>query len=831
MTSQGVPHESKAEEVIRGHFRRFSGKIELEEKKSSSPRVQKLLATASKTGSGNPGFPDFIGFFKDHPDLVLVVECKGDVAKHESESRERWRDYAVDGVLFYSDHLAKEFDVLSIAFSGTEKRSGRVSHFLQLCQDKPIPVFGSSLLDIESYLHGYYYDERKISYDYKALSAFAKGLNSRLHSNKVPGRNRALLIASILIALERQSFRDSYRSEADSKALAKSITANVSYQLQESGIQSALAEDLSQRFGVAEHENALLANDGELQDVVRSFHDEISTFRRDHQFVDVLGELYVEFLRYANSDKGLGIVLTPPHITDLFAEIARVDVMSRVYDNCAGTGGFLIAAMKRMVKDAKGNNRSIRNVKQRQLFGVEIQSDIFPLLLANMYVHQDGKTSMKEGDCFDSKITAPIVRQKPTVGLLNPPYRSDKKKDRHELEFVEHNLDSLQEGGICVALLPMQCALDVRGRAGEIKRRIMERHSLEAVLSLPDELFFNSDVGVVSCAMVFRAGQQHNEESEVFLGYYKDDGFVKTKTAGRTDDNGDWPARRKKWVDTLLNRREQTGFSTKVKLSYDREWAVEAYMETNYTSISDSLFVRTLLNYSAYLFKNQLLLNASSAPKHGAKRPLLKVSDWAPFMLSDYFDIQGTKTTSLADLEEAENALNGYPYVTTKAIDNGVAGFYKKWTEPGGVLTVDSAVKGYCAYQKRDFTASDHVEKLVPKFKMDDYIAMFLVTIINLEQYRYNYGRKCSQARLRQTRIKLPAKEANPDWNLMRRYIQSLQYSANLNPSRRYLNTLAAQQDAATYQANPLTPEELSLVYAEQWTPAEDWSEWTDAAG
>ena len=48
---------------------------------------------------------------------------------------------------------------------------------------------------------------------------------------------------------------------------------------------------------------------------------------------------------------------------------------------------------------------------------------------------------------------------------------------------------------------------------------------------------------------------------------------------------------------------------------------------------------------------------------------------------------------------------------------------------------------------------------------------------------------------------------------------------------RRHLNALAAQQDAAAYQANLLAPEELSLVDAEQWVPAEDWSEWADAVG
>ena len=43
---------------------------------------------------------------------------------------------------------------------------------------------------------------------------------------------------------------------------------------------------------------------------------------------------------------------------------------------------------------------------------------------------------------------------------------------------------------------------------------------------------------------------------------------------------------------------------------------------------------------------------------------------------------------------------------------------------------------------------------------------------------------------------------------------------------RRHLNALVAQQDMAAYQANPLTPEELSLVTVERWVPAEDWSEW-----
>ena len=46
---------------------------------------------------------------------------------------------------------------------------------------------------------------------------------------------------------------------------------------------------------------------------------------------------------------------------------------------------------------------------------------------------------------------------------------------------------------------------------------------------------------------------------------------------------------------------------------------------------------------------------------------------------------------------------------------------------------------------------------------------------------------------------------------------------------RRHLNALAAQRDAAAYEANPLSPQELSLMDVERWAPAEDWSDWADA--
>jgi hypothetical protein len=64
---------------------------------------------------------------------------------------------------------------------------------------------------------------------------------------------------------------------------------------------------------------------------------------------------------------------------------------------------------------------------------------------------------------------------------------------------------------------------------------------------------------------------------------------------------------------------------------------------------------------------------------------------------------------------------------------------------------------------------------------MNTYTSLFLQTIINLEQFRYSYGRKFNQIRIKSTKIKLPVNSQNkPDWQFMEDYIKSLPYFASL---------------------------------------------------
>lgn len=155
---------------------------------------------------------------------------------------------------------------------------------------------------------------------------------------------------------------------------------------------------------------------------------------------------------------------------------------------------------------------------------------------------------------------------------------------------------------------------------------------------------------------------------------------------------------------------------------------------------------------------------------------------WELFKLKELFKITGSKTTPKNKLKKYGDG--NYPYITTRATNNGVDGFYNYYTESvedGGVLTVDSAAIGCTLYQPKDFSASDHVEKLIPKFEMNAYTAMFLVAVLNLEKHRYSYGRKASQDRMKKISIKLPAiNDRQPDFEFMENYIKSLPYSSNL---------------------------------------------------
>ncbi|MBU4246177.1 MAG: N-6 DNA methylase [Nanoarchaeota archaeon] len=577
------------------------GKIILEEQSSKNIKIDKLLKNASKNGIGG-GRPEFVIQFKENPDLILIVECKSNVLFHESKEGTKYKEYAVDGVLLYSSFLSKEYDVISIAISGEEKNNLRISHFLQLRGTvEAHKIFEEDkLLSLTDYLNGYKTDEKKFNQDYQELLKYSKILNDKLHSIKIPESQRSLLISGVLIALTDKAFRNAYKFQKP-KELSENLINTIKNKL--TNVQNEHINEIITTYSFIKTHTIISKEENKLRDIITEIDEKINNFMKTYKYYDVLGQFYIEFLRYANNDKGLGIVLTPPHITELFSEIANVNKDSIVLDNCTGTGGFLISAMRKMIKDAGNDGKKEEKIKHEQLVGIEFQHEIFALVCSNMYIHGDGRSNLIKGSCFDEKIIKHVKEFKPNVGFLNPPYKST-KTDPEELEFVLNNLSVLQKGSLCIAIIPMSCALAQSGIGLTLKEKLLREHTLEAVFSMPTELFHNSDVGVNTCVMVFRTKENHPANYKTYFGYWKDDGFIKRKS-GRDDYKNKWSEIKKYWLENYRNKEEIEGFSVKKYVAANDEWCVEAYMETDYSKLNEKDFEKTLKDFVAFKFLNR----------------------------------------------------------------------------------------------------------------------------------------------------------------------------------------------------------------------------------
>jgi type I restriction-modification system DNA methylase subunit len=316
---------------------------------------------------------------------------------------------------------------------------------------------------------------------------------------------------------------------------------------------------------------------------------------------DVLGRFYTEFIRYAGSEQSQGLVLTPAHITNLFCDLANVNPNDVIYDPCCGTGGFLIAGMKRMFELAGSDEDKKKNIKSKQLVGVEFRPSMYTYACSNMMMRGDGKSNIYCGDCFafDRVIKD---HHKPTVAFLNPPYDVGAAG---QMLFIEHALNTVSaQNGTVVAIVQMSCAIKNEKELIAVKKRILDRHHLVTVLSMPDELF-NPSASVVTCIMVFKANEK-NEGRKTWFGYFKNDGFEKRKQKGRIDVRGKWKHIKNKWITAYNDKDEIAGLSVKHEVSAKDEWCSEAYMKTDYSTLNQLDFEKKLKDYIAFKFLNQI---------------------------------------------------------------------------------------------------------------------------------------------------------------------------------------------------------------------------------
>lgn len=365
---------------------------------------------------------------------------------------------------------------------------------------------------------------------------------------------------------------------------------------------------------------------------------------------DILNLFFIAFNKYTGK-KDKNQAFTPDHITEFMCRLTEVDCTKVVLDGTCGSASFLVQAMVKELTDCKNGRTEAqakalqKKVKESNIYGIEVEEKAFGLSVTNMLIHGDGNSNIKLGSCFDYKQF--IKEADPNVILMNPPYNAkprsipnsykenwgsakDGKEDPTKgLVFVHYFSDVIKELNAervkngkqpklvkLAVLLPLQCAIGSNNIIPIEKEALLKDNTLEAVFSLPPELFYpgsNSN----ACCMLFTLGQPHIKPDgttrSTFFGYCKDDGFVKKKNLGRVeqfikDEKGNftiskWKEIEAEWLDLFERKAVVDGKSAVEKVNADDEWLCEAYMKTDYTKLTADDFQRTLNNYLSYLVK------------------------------------------------------------------------------------------------------------------------------------------------------------------------------------------------------------------------------------
>lgn len=556
--------------------------------------------------------PEFIITLNDIPNTIIVIENKKNSKKHISSELNKPSGYAVDGVLYYAKHLSKFYNVIAIAISGNKEDTCFSSMYEWNKNSNDyveIPQGKNNILSIENILS--WKQGKKIvkKFNEQEIKKLAIEFHDALRNIGVSEKQKPLFIASILLALSNKDFRRDYRdlksitsvinnlkqAVADQIDSEVQISKNITYfktSLDQIGkIEKLKSIDLENKYSIKWYIEVLENKVLPMMEVNDSNYDS----------GDAVGIFYHEFIKYSGGDgKGLGIVLTPKHITEFMVDLlGDFDSNDKVLDPACGSAAFLVTAMNYLFKHAKTNEER-EKIRKQCLHGVELNHDMWTLAITNMIIRHDGKSNIIHGDCFDKKIIKKLKEKNITKGLINPPYALKDNKYT-EIKFINNMLNILTKGGIGVAIVPMSCAIGTKFK--EERKIIMKNHTLKAVFSMPDDLF-QPVAGTNVCIMVWKAHVPHNTEKNTFFGFYKDDGFSLHKKLGRVDKNKKWDEIKKSWLNLYENNIVKDGISSSHNVSSNDEWLAEAYMKTDYSVLKEEDFEQSIKDFMAFKIKN-----------------------------------------------------------------------------------------------------------------------------------------------------------------------------------------------------------------------------------
>ncbi|PIR03948.1 MAG: restriction endonuclease subunit M [Candidatus Magasanikbacteria bacterium CG11_big_fil_rev_8_21_14_0_20_39_34] len=248
----------------------------------------------------------------------------------------------------------------------------------------------------------------------------------------------------------------------------------------------------------------------------------------NHEMGYIFEELIRKFAEMSNETAGEHY--TPREVIHMMVEILfapdedklkREHIIKTVYDPCCGTGGMLTVS-KDHILETINSNASV------YLYGQELNSTTYAICNADMLIKGEDPEKIKGGE-KDHSLASTLSNdqfegQAFDYCLTNPPFGVEWKKDKEAVEreaergfagrfgagtprisdgqllFLQHLISKMKnpiDGGSRLAIVMNGSPLftgNAGGGESEIRRWILENDMLEAIVALPDQLFYNTGI-------------------------------------------------------------------------------------------------------------------------------------------------------------------------------------------------------------------------------------------------------------------------------------------------------------------------------------------------
>lgn len=538
--------------------------------------------TENKTNFGKPDFSII-----KYAQAPVIIENKLGVKNLISETKDgikfdekSIRDFTVNGALYYATGMiasGKYHEVIAVGIAADSDESIELKvYYVYGSGESSYKLLESvTTLDFlenkktfdEFYNNAILTEEEKheiLINSQAKLQRYAKSLNKLMHNHNITAPQRVLYVSGMLLSM--QNILDTQGNHIQDGLVPDDLKA-IQTESKRDGVQivNQIKEFLIARDIPLDKQNLMLSSfseiskdsqrdeptelDKEVSKLLKenaSSNKQIFTFIYHNIFLsidamaghlDIMGEMYSEFLKYALGDgKEIGIVLTPPYVTKMMATILDVNKDSKVMDLATGSAGFLISAMEIMIQDVEnlyGKKTTqaeikIDEIKKKQLLGVELNAEMFTLAATNMILRGDGSSNIQKGNTFNTPEEL-YTKFKANKLLLNPPFSFKE----NGIPFIEFGLNKMETGGLGAIIIQDSAG---SGKAISTNKKILKKHTLKASIKMPTDLF-QPMAGVQTSIYIFEVNKPHDYEQTVKFIDFRNDGYKRTSRALQETDN------------------------------------------------------------------------------------------------------------------------------------------------------------------------------------------------------------------------------------------------------------------------------------------------------